>query len=693
MVRPYMDLETSYIRGLGELFDEAFDLEDTPLSDALNKESERYINFEQYDEGGLKTIFLCYDSRTDRTVAMAMPKESKDEQKVEAFLREAKLNASLQHPNIVPVYDLGMNNDTPWFTMKFIKGKSLEEIIQELKKEQTNEFKELNERLDIFLKICEAIAYSHSIGIIHLDLKPDNIRISDYGDVVVCDWGLADVVASTCEEKLLEYCSLVEYDLSMLTVDGTVKGTAGYMAPEQTGQIRQRKGPQTDIFSLGAILYSLLCYETPFKGESLKEVIKNTIAGNFISPSTINENIPYSLEAVCSKALSPDKNDRYQSVNELISEIQAFRNGYTTEAENASLMKALKMFYIRHKILCSFAATSFILSIILIVLSMNHLSLAKKNAIQNAEKVSLEAEFHKQINKEAAPLFLERARVAYQAYLFEDTKKFTSTVVELDENIKDAWELKAISHFATEEYAAAFNAIQKTGENGYLAQLCKQYLDIKPNDKEALSMEAYLDLAQRLLKDKNFKIFGNIIHYKCYSILSIDERINFVKETVLMSHKKHLKSNEFNFHFDKNTAHLDVSNNKWLKNVASFQNFPARSANFSNTSIPNCIAFRGQRLVSLNLSNTRVRNLQSLNSKFLRNLDLSGSQVLSLNPLYGSPIEVLKISNTNINTLNFIKKLKKLKELHIHEGQFSDKELGTIPRSIKVIIKAIPLKL
>ena len=688
-----MQLEGTYIRELGELFDEAFDVESTPLSDALNKESERYINFEHYDEGGLKSIFLCYDSRTDRTVAMAMPKESADKQKIEAFLREAKLNASLQHPNIVPVYDLGMNNDTPWFTMKFIKGKSLEEIIQELKSEQTNKFKGLNERLDVFLKICEAMAYSHSIGIIHLDLKPDNIRISDFGDVVVCDWGLADVVANTCDEKLLEYCSLVEYDLSMLTVDGAVKGTAGYMAPEQTGQIRQRKGPHTDIFSLGAILYSLLCYETPFKGESLKEVIKNTIAGNFPSPSTVNKDIPYSLEAVCTKALSPDKDDRYESVNELISEIHAFRNGYTTEAENASLIKALKMFYIRHKILCSFAAISFVLSIILVILSINHLSLARKNAIQNAEKVTLEAEYHKQINKEAAPLFLERARVAYGAFLFEDTKKFTNTVVELDENILEAWELKATAHFATEEYAAASKAFLKAGNKSPMAQLNEECLSLKENDKEALAMEAYLDLAKRLLKDKNFKIFGNIIHYKCYSDLSIDERIEFVKETILMSHKNSLKTNKFNFHFDKKSAHLDVSNNKWLKNVASFQNFPARSANFSNTSIPNCIAFRGQRLISLDLSNTRVRNLQSLNSKLLRFLDLSGSQVLNLNPLYGSPIEVLKISNTNINSLNFIRKLKKLKELHIHKGQFSDKELGTIPRSVKVIVTPLPLKL
>ena len=677
--------ENNYIRELGELFEEAFDLDSTPISDALNKESERYINFEHYSEGGLKTIFRCYDTRTDRFVAMAMPKQYYDSQKVESFLREAKLNSSLQHPNIVPVYDIGMNENSPWFTMKFISGKSLNEIILELKNEEQSKFSELNERLDVFLKICEAIAYSHSIGIVHLDLKPDNIRISNYGDVVVCDWGLADVDSKICDESLLDYCSLVEYDLTVMTVDGVIKGTAGYMAPEQTGFTKIRKGPHTDIFSLGAILYTLLCYEKAFRGESFKEIVKNTAAGNFQPPSEIKPDIPYSLEAVCLKAMSHDKEDRYQSVEEIISEIQAYRNGFTTGAENASILKAFKLFYLRHKILCLISFIALILLISVTILSFNQLSLTRKNAIQLAEKMSLEAEYHRTINKEAAPLFLERAKIAYQAFLFEDVKKFTSTTVELDASMTEAWNLKAVAHFATEEYKAASLIFEKMGNNSLLALLNEKYLALKPDDNKPLPMDQYLELAQQLIKAKNFKIFGNIIHHKCYSELTIDDRIKFIKDTVAMSHSKQLVNNKFNFEFDKKTAFLDVSNNRWLKNVASLQNFPARSANFSNTSIPNCVAFRGQKLTSLNLCNTRVMNLQSLNTENLKYLNLSGTEVMNLQPLYGSSLEVLVITNTNISSLNFTRNLKKLRELHIHEGQFSIDELNRLPKSIKVI--------
>ncbi|MCM8533328.1 MAG: serine/threonine protein kinase, partial [Lentisphaeraceae bacterium] len=244
-----MRKEEQYSKDLSSLFDEAYDVEATPLIDSMKLGGKRYENFEFYSEGGIKKIELCHDRKTNRTVAMATPKEKADKQKVETFLREAKVNAALQHPNIVPIYDVGMNGDDPWFTMKYIKGQSLEEVLEDAKSGKSDFLNDLNERLDLFLKICEAISYSHSLGVLHLDLKPDNIRISDFGDVVVCDWGLADIVSSKCDESLLEYCSLVEYDLKMMTVDGVVKGTAWYMAPEQTTKTDIRKGPHTDIFS------------------------------------------------------------------------------------------------------------------------------------------------------------------------------------------------------------------------------------------------------------------------------------------------------------------------------------------------------------------------------------------------------------------------------------------------------------
>ena len=231
-----MRREEGFSKNLGSLFEEAYDIKSTPMMDSLRSTQEHFKDFEYYSEGGLKVIQLCHDCRSNRLVAMATLKDKEDPQKMEAFVREAKLNAALQHPNIVPVYEVGLDNEQPWFTMKFIAGKSLEEVINDLASGKDNEFSDLNNRLDAFIKICDAIAYAHSLGVLHLDIKPANIRLSEYGNVVVCDWGLADVISSICDESLIEYSSLVEYDLNNLTIDGTIKGTVGYMAPEQTSQ-------------------------------------------------------------------------------------------------------------------------------------------------------------------------------------------------------------------------------------------------------------------------------------------------------------------------------------------------------------------------------------------------------------------------------------------------------------------------
>ena len=235
--------------------------------------------------------------------------------------------------------------------MKFIEGRSLEEFVCDLASGKDNELTDLNHRLDIFVKICDATAYAHSLGVLHLDLKPANIRLSDYGDVVVCDWGLADVLSSKCDESLLEYSSMVEYDLNNLTIDGTIKGTIGYMAPEQTSKTGVRKGTYTDIFSLGPVLYSLLTFEKAFKGETFEDVILKTANADFLKPSAIKSEIPISLEAVCLKAMSLKVEDRYASVSDLQSDILAYRNGFATDAENASLFKGLKLLFLRHKII------------------------------------------------------------------------------------------------------------------------------------------------------------------------------------------------------------------------------------------------------------------------------------------------------------------------------------------------------
>ena len=182
----------------------------------------------------------------------------------------------LQHPNIVPLYDIGLNeHGQPYFTMKLIQGRTLRDILEELKNGNEKDLKDysLPERIDIFLKICDALAYAHSRGIAHLDLKPDNITVSTYGDVVVCDWGLAAIIGKNEEIDQALTESLDYYSKRYYTLTGEIKGTPGYMSPEQAKGGNETKDERSDIYALGSILYELLCLDHALDGKNVKETI------------------------------------------------------------------------------------------------------------------------------------------------------------------------------------------------------------------------------------------------------------------------------------------------------------------------------------------------------------------------------------------------------------------------------------
>ena len=670
---------------MGSLFSEAYDDESTPLKDALSSPGKRYSNFSHYSEGGLKSISLCYDKRSARQVAMATLKEEGDQHKTEAFIKEARLNAALQHPNIVPVYDVGLHLGKPWFTMKFIAGKTLGEVIEELRQGKTNDFSELSARLDLFLKVCDAIAYAHSRGILHLDIKPDNIRISEYGDVVILDWGLADIIASECDEDLLECCSFNGYDLKMMTTDGVVKGTLGYMAPEQTTITGKRKGKHTDIFSLGAILYSLLCYEKAFEGAILEKILYETAKCYFDKPSArgTTVDIPYSVEAVCLKAMSLEIDDRYEAVEALQKEILAYRNGFATHAEDATLLRALLLLIMRHKTFSLFSLLTITLLISLCGFFIQNLKLAKKNAVQLAEKHRLEKEFHIKMGKDAAPRFLERAQTAYVIFEFDDSMNFCNSAVELDNSLKEAWELKGTLHFIRQEFNRALEAFKKAKIKTPLTKLCREFSQY-PKSGKRLANHLYLRLMQHLLTSGEKRHFANLIHQRAYSKLNIGERIEFCKGAILIHNKS---PTPLNFNYNKLTRRLDLSNNTWLHSALCLQNFPCLSIDVSNTALGNFICFRNQKLISLNVSSTNIIELQTLENRSLRELYLANTSVQNLNNLRGIPLQILDISHTLVKSPEFAHFLPYLRELYLHRGQFTELQLSNFPQRLKIIYR------
>src|SRR5271169_7076377 len=221
--------------------------------------------------GGMGAVFLVEDSRLARRVAMKvldLPDRSGD---LEArLLREARVLAQIEHPGIVPVHDVGSLADgRVFYTMKYVEGQRLDTFIEGVESVQ--------DRLRLFLRICEAVAFAHARGVLHRDLKPANIMVGPFGEVLVMDWGLAKILrgeASSADTSVDPDATILEKSKqpgsandstkgSVITGHGTVMGTPGYMSPEQARGEVEVLDARSDIFSLGALLRFMLTQKTP----------------------------------------------------------------------------------------------------------------------------------------------------------------------------------------------------------------------------------------------------------------------------------------------------------------------------------------------------------------------------------------------------------------------------------------------
>jgi serine/threonine-protein kinase len=386
----YNKLSKNLNEDLTQFYDEAFAGKHNYILNNIRDVKERYTELKLIGEGGSKKVFKARDCFVNRYVAYASV-SGNDEAAFESFLREARLTALLIHPNIITILDMGLNkNGRPFFTMELKVGESLTEIIKNHNKNKNSNQDEpsLNNLLEIFLKICDAVAYAHSQNIIHLDLKPENIQVGKFGEVVLCDWGLGKMVGDADSSPLK--CASKVY--SNTTLHGVIKGTPGYMAPEQVSG-EEEKDQQTDIYALGAILYSLLTGAPPVNGSDTDEILEKTVDGIITPPKAISHNIPAALSAVTMKALEKDKEKRYGSAEELKSEIVSFLRGFATTAEEPGFIKQLHLFYKRNRRVCNVLFSAIILYLLSSLLFMDILNQSRLKA----EKMQIIAEKQKNI--------------------------------------------------------------------------------------------------------------------------------------------------------------------------------------------------------------------------------------------------------------------------------------------------------
>jgi WD40 repeat protein/serine/threonine protein kinase len=293
----------------------------------------RFRILRPHARGGLGEVYVARDEELHREVALKeiQDRHADNPESRSRFLLEAEITGGLEHPGIVPVYGLGNYADgRPFYAMRFIKGDSLKEAIERFHQangacrdpgEQALEFRQL---LGRFVDVCNAVAYAHSRGVLHRDLKPGNVMLGPYGETLVVDWGLAkplgrrDGAPDSSEQTLMPSSA----SGSAVTLMGSAIGTPAYMSPEQAAGRLDELGPASDVYSLGATLYCLLTVKPPFEGTDAGEILRKVQKGDFPPPRTVDSRVPAPLEAICLKAMALKPLERYPSPRALADDIE-----------------------------------------------------------------------------------------------------------------------------------------------------------------------------------------------------------------------------------------------------------------------------------------------------------------------------------------------------------------------------------
>ena len=281
--------------------------------------------------GGMGRILEARDPEIRRNVAVKVIVDPTrvGEAQLARFVAEAQITGQLQHPNIVPVHEMGVTPQGDlFFVMKKVEGRSLRQVLAALRDGDESTTKEWSRTrlLHAFIQVCNAVAYAHDRGVLHRDLKPDNVMLGPFGEVLVMDWGVARLVGDTTEVLARES---IERTTVARTMDGAAIGTPGFMSPEQgLGELHKLDG-RSDVWSLGAVLYEVLTLQPAYTGPNVYAVMYAAVGGLPKDPRARapERNVPEEIAQVCLQALAREREDRFATATELATAVEAFLAG------------------------------------------------------------------------------------------------------------------------------------------------------------------------------------------------------------------------------------------------------------------------------------------------------------------------------------------------------------------------------
>ena len=293
----------------------------------------RYTWVSEVGKGGLGKVWLARDNDLAREVALKEVKPgSASTEAVRRLIKEAQITGQLQHPNIVPVYEVNRGG-RPFYTMKLVKGETLSQAIKKHHEQrraarsavppQPDDPLSMARLMSVFLNVCDAIGYAHSRGIIHRDLKPENIVLGDYGEAIVLDWGLAKKISE--RDDGMASVLLTDEAQTNATRAGHAMGSPRWMPPEQAAGRLDEIDQRSDVYGLGAILFHILTAQPPNTGNEVPDILQRIIAAPTPCVRDLDPSIPEELDAICATAMSKSRDERYQSAQALKSALLEFQ--------------------------------------------------------------------------------------------------------------------------------------------------------------------------------------------------------------------------------------------------------------------------------------------------------------------------------------------------------------------------------